>query len=806
MLISYQWLKELLGTDPGVQAVADKLTAAGLEVEGIEHVGAHLAAIKVAKVVSSRPHPTSKNPLTLVTIDTGTSEPIEVVCGAPNVPAPGGLVCFAPIGARVFDKKGVPFTLEPKPIAGIVSTGMLCAEDELLLGHDHAGIIILRAGTPGQTLLEANPALEDWILALNVTPNRPDALGHIGVARDVAALFGLPFAPPSPAKPSRARAANAGESVQVRIDDAKRCPRYDAQVMSDVKVGPSPLWMRARLERLGVRPINNVVDVTNYVMLEQGQPMHGFDLRHVANGHIVVRTATAGETLQTLDGTQRTLTEEDLVIADGTHALALAGVMGGEKSGIANDTTTIVLESAYFEPRGIRRSSKRHAIHSESSHRFERNVDPNGIPRALARAVSLIAELAEATVVGEPVDAYPAPITPRRVTLRHARIRDVLGIEIPHERSEAILRALSFGVASNDATAIQVDVPLHRPDVEREIDLIEEVGRIHGFDRIPGQRPPTSGARAGARRDYALRRRVRETMVGLGIDEAVSFAFISPREIEAAGFGDTAVGRIANPLSVERSIMRPSLLPKLFASVSHAYRHNVPKTRLFEVGTAFGARNDQEPGLLFETTRIAMVLAGARDSYLARPGDVDFYDAKGLVDALCMALVRLVPRYHTERPAPPWAHPRRYAWLELDGHSLGVIGEVHPDVRKRADLPTAVVAVEIDAAPFESLRPLLKARAPGRFPSVRRDVALLLPRNAPAGDVANAMREAAGAACDGVDLFDRYVGKELPEGTHSLAFALWFRSDERTLTDDEVDAWLKAAVAAATARFGAKQR
>jgi phenylalanyl-tRNA synthetase beta chain len=805
-LISYQWLKELLGADPGVQLVADKLTAAGLEVEGIDHVGAHLAPVKVAKVIGSRAHPTSKNPLTLVSIDIGTGEALEVVCGAPNVPSPGGLVCFAPLGARVFDKKGVPFTLEAKPIAGIVSTGMLCAEDELLLGSDHAGIIVLPSGKPGESLLAWNPALEDWILTLNVTPNRPDALGHIGVARDVAALLGIAFTPSAPPRPARTRESSAEFAVEVRIDDVQRCPRYDAAVLTDVTIAPSPLWLRARLHRLGVRPISNVVDVTNLVMLEQGQPMHAFDLREIGSKQIVVRRANDGEVLQTLDGVSRKLVPEDLVIADASRALALAGVMGGEQSGITNDTKTIVLESAYFEPRGIRRTSKRHAIHSESSHRFERNVDPHGIPRALARATALIAELGGGIAVGAPIDAYPKPLPERRITMRHARVRAVLGIEVPADRSEAILRALDFGVVRSDTESITLDVPLHRPDVEREIDLIEEVGRIHGFDHIHGERPPTSGARAGARRDFALRRRLRETLAGLGLDEAVSFAFISPRELEASGFESVPAARIANPLSVDRSVMRPSLLPRLFTTVSYAHRHGVPKTRLFEVGTAFGVENAAEPGLLHETTRIALVLSGPRDSYLSRPADVDFYDAKGLVDALCIALVRVTPRYHTNQPAPAWAHPRRYAWVELDEHRLGVIGEVHPDVRDRAELPRAVVAVEIEAALFDSLRPVMLARAPGRFPTVRRDVALLLPRTAPAGDVGDALRTAAGAACSHVELFDRYVGKELPEGTHSLAFALWFRSDERTLTDDEVDGWVRAAVTAVESRFGAKQR
>jgi phenylalanyl-tRNA synthetase beta chain len=805
MLISYRWLTELLGTDPGASVVEEKLTQGGLEIEGVAHVGKNLASVKVARVVSSRPHPSSKNPLTLVTVDIGGAQ-VEVVCGAPNVPAAGGLVVFAPLGTTLLDKKGASFTLEAKPIAGIVSQGMLCAEDELGLGTDHSGIVVLDAGAPGQSLTDVVPGAEDWILSVNVTPNRPDALGHIGVARDVAALLGIAFRAPEIARPSRIAPPEESANATVELVDATRCPRYDAAVLRDVAVHPSPLWLRIRLHRLGVRPINNVVDVTNLVMLERGQPLHAFDLREVRGSTIVVRRAKDDEPIQTLDGVHRKLTSDDLVIADRERPLALAGVMGGEGSGIANDTNTVLLESAYFEPRGVRRTARRHGIHSEASHRFERDVDIGGVHRALVRAAGLLCDLAGATAVGNTIDAYPRAFVAPRVQLRLARIAAVLGVEVPETAVRAVLASLDFQIAAANEGVLDVQVPTHRPDVTREIDVIEEVGRVYGYGKVPSVLPPQTGARAGTRRDAGLRRRIRTAMAALGLDEAVSYAFVSARDLESSGFGASTHVRITNPLSEERSLLRPSLLPGLFRAAAHAQRHGVPGVRLFEVGTVFSPDAPQERGLAHEVSRVASVLTGPRDAYLARPSGVDFFDAKGVVEALARSLTRSTPAFEASGTPPPWAHPRRFARVMVNGHAIGLVAELHPDVREALDLPTSSVAAELDVAPLGNVRPLEPVRAPSRFPNVRRDVALLVERSQPAGAIGETLREHAGALCERVELFDRYEGKELPPGTHSLAFALWFRAEERTLTDDEVDRWREASVAAASRVHGAKQR
>ncbi len=810
MLVSYRWLTELLGEDPSVERAAKLLTSAGLQVENVTRVGERLRPIVVASVVSSRPHPTSKNPLTLVTVDTGGSR-VEVVCGAPNVPAAGGLVCFAPVGASVLDRKGQPFTLEAKPVAGIVSVGMLCAEDELGIGTDHAGIVVLARGTAGASLLDAVPALGDSILELNVTPNRPDALGHIGVARDLAALLGLRWTPPPPpAPPARDGESDASSAASVRIDDAVGCPRYTASVLEGVRVGPSPLAMRVRLNMLGLRPINSVVDVTNYVMLLYGQPLHGFDLDVLAGQSVVVRRARNRETLMTLDGVTRELHADDLLIADRERPIAIAGVMGGEGSGITNGTTRVLIESAYFEPRGVRRSARRHGMHTDASHRFERGVDPDGVPVALAAATSMLAEISGATVRRGIIDVHPAPAVVRTIRLRTSRARSVLGMPVDDERARGVLESLAFGVSPTSRDGFDVRVPGHRPDVQREIDLIEEIGRIVGFASIPSALPPTSGARAGSKRDYALRRRAREYCTALGLDEAVNYSFISAGDIEAIrGASPTAV-RIVNPLSEDRACMRPSLLPGLLRSAGHALRHGVPAVRLFEIGATFHREHPQEPGLASEKSSLAFVLAGPRDAYLAHADDVDIFDAKGATESLLETLANAVGTFVRTRPAPAWAHPNRYAWVEIEtqagARSVGAIGELHPDVRDAHGFARRVVAAEFVLDAFATDAQARRAVAPGRFPAMRRDVALLLREDTAAGDVLQTLSRAAGELCERVELFDRYVGKELPAGHHSLAFALWFRSEASTLTDELVDDRLRIASEAAAAGHGAVRR
>jgi phenylalanyl-tRNA synthetase beta chain len=816
MIISYAWLCELLGADPGVDVVARALTDAGLEVERVARVGEHLAPVVVAVVKSARPHPSSKNPLSLVTVDVGDGD-LEIVCGAPNVPSPGGRVLFAPVGATVFGGDGQPFTLVEKPVAGIVSRGMLCSEVELGLGADGGGIVVLDEPLPaGTPLTRALPGAVDAILEVNVTPNRPDALGHLGVARDVAALLSLPFAGVTVA-PLPRRPAQPDERARV-ASETLACPRLCAAVMARVTVRPSPLWLRARLFRLGVRAINNVVDASNLVMLELGQPNHAYDLDRVSARTLIARGARDGETLATLDGVARTLTISDVVIADPERPVGLAGVMGGADSAISDGTTRVLLEAASFDASTVRKMSRRHGIHSDASHRFERGVDPASPSLALARLESLLVALAGAEAIDAGVEAH-GPVQPPeapRVTVRTARVATVLGLPVPVAEAARILRALGFAVERESAEELTVRVPSWRPDVTREIDVIEEIGRVHGLDRVPLAVVPSSGARAGARRDYALRRRVREALAALGLDEAVNYAFDARRLFEQAA--TTPSARIANPLSEDRAVMRPSLVPGLLQAAAIGVRHGEPRARLFEVGTVFSSRAPSDPladeskgtdanvGPLDERTHVAFVLVGPRDGYLSDDGGVDVLDGKGVVESLVESLSRATVTAERAGDPPGWAHPAAYGRLRAGESVLGFVAELHPTVREAFRLPPSTVVCELSLSALGEIPAVLRAIAPSRLPAVRRDVALLVSRAQPAGAVAHALQQAAGPRCASVVLFDRYVGRELPEGTHSLAYTLVFTPVERAFTDAEVDAWVRAALDRAAAEFGASQR
>lgn len=802
MILSYHWLTSLLGADPGLERVIDRLTLGGLEVEHVERVGAHLASVSVAKVLSSRPHPTSKNPLTLVTIDRGHgAEPLEVVCGAPNVPAPGGLVAFASLGATVFAKDGAPFTIEARPVAGVVSQGMLCAEDELGIGVSHEGILILDDVAVG-TRLSDIPGMVDHLLTLNVTANRGDALSHRGIAREVAALFDLEFHDDATVASAPVLDVDAADLVHVRVDDGARCPRYAAAVLRGVTIGPSPLWARVRLHRLGVRPINNVVDITNLVMLETGQPLHAFDRDRLRGHRIEVRLARAGEALETLDGISRALTADDLLICDGEGPVAIAGVMGGERSGISPQTTDVVLECAAFDPRSVRRTARRHGMHTESSHRFERGIDETLVPHVVARTVTLFAQLAGASVARGSVDVVSVPYARRAVALRVARQDALLGVSIDAGTSAKILERLGCEV-SRSGDALSVSIPAHRNDLRIEEDLIEEVARVWGYERIPSKLPGSRGVRAGARRDFPARRRMRELLTALGFDEAIHFTFVSPKECQALGFDPESCLRLTNPLSEERSVMRPSLLPKLAGSVAHARRHGEQRVRLFEVGAVFTP--DPRESLPDERTNVAVVMAGPRDAWLAKPEDVDFYDLKGVVEELVEQATGEAPRFHREGALPAWAHPRAAAWVEVGGARVGCVAALHPDVIERMDLGRGAVVAELSLDALAKTLRAPRAKAPSRHPAARRDVSLQLAVAHRAGDVADALRAAAGALCQSVSIIDRYA-KDLAEGEHALTFTLVFRADDRTLQDAEVDAAVQSAVDAVTSRFGAARR
>jgi len=813
MKASYRWIQTLV---PGLKAspaeLAARFTAAGLEVEGVHAYGAACASCLVVEVVSQRPHPT-KSALNLVTVDRGAGSLLEVVCGAPNVPAKGGLVVLAPLGVHL-PAKGV--TIERRTIAGVASEGMLCSESELGLTDQGDGILVLPAGLAkaGTLLKDALPETCDTVYEIGLTPNRPDGLGHIGLAREAAALHALAWKRPEPAAPLRMATGNVESLARVTVEDAERCPHYGASAVVDVTIGPSPLWLRYRLAALGLRSISNVVDVTNLVLLEYGHPMHAFDLDRVRPGpdprSIVVRRAREGEALKTLDGADHTLVADDLVIADGEGAVALAGVMGGASSEITAGTRRVLLECAYFESRGIRRASRRHALHTDSSHRFERGVDPGDVSEVLARASSLITELAGGAAVPGAIHAKAPPPPPVMTTLRSHRLDAVLGVAVPFSEALAILTRLGCRVQAQNPTTAEVVVPTHRPDITREIDLIEEVARVRGMDAIPAVLPRVRPSREDAPRER-ISRRARAAGVELGLSEAVTYSFVSRAALEKVGAPPPTVV-LQNPLSVEQEVMRTSLLPGLLEALSHARRHGERDVRTFTVGSIFlgGSPEGGGGGLPQEPVYFTAILAGERAAYLSKPEPVDVWDAKGLALGFLRRVTGLrtaavVPARADHRPAH--LHPRGAAVVTVLGNPVGSMGPLHPDVLERFDLGGSVVVVEINLSLLGSLAPQPVRYAPiPRFPPSARDLAIVVHDDVPAGDVENAVREVAGALATEVTLFDRFVGGAIPADHRSLAFRIVYRAETQTLTDAEVDVRHAKVVAAVSQRFGATLR
>jgi phenylalanyl-tRNA synthetase beta chain len=811
MKASVRWLRELCPELPDdAKLIGERLTAAGLEVESASTFGLGAEACLIARVVSTRPHP-SRSGLRLVTIHNGAATQ-EIVCGAPNVPEAGGLVVLAPIGAHL-PAKGM--TIEKRSIAGVPSEGMLCSEAELGVGEDADGILVLPPGaaSPGTRLVDAIPAARDTILEIGLTPNRPDGLGHVGLAREAAALFAVPFVLAAPKDPERTQDDLLANHVNLSIEDADRCPHYAAALLTEVRVAPSPLDVRFRLASLGMRAISNVVDVTNLVMLEFGHPMHAFDLETIRGRAIVVRRARAGEALRTLDGVERALEEDDLVVCDGAGPLALAGVMGGQRSEIAKGTERVLLECAYFDPRSVRRTARRHGLHTESSHRFERGVDWGDTRVALARGVSLIAKFAAAVAI-RPARVVEAKALARRtVTLRQDRVRALLGAVVEATDAHGALERLGFSRRASQPGAEVWEVPSFRPDVSREVDLIEEVGRVRGYDSIPTALPPIRASRdAGPRQ--ALARRARQAAVACGLSEAVTYAFVRPADLEAVG-APAATVTLRNPLHEDHSVMRTSLLPGLLRALARAERHGQRDARLFTVGAVFLPRPvrpadlAEHEGLPDERLALTVLVAGDRAAWLHKPEPVDVWDAKGLAEGLVSRILRraVAIRVPSDAERPRALHPRGAAWIDVDNSRIGSFGPLHPDVADAFEIGGAAVIIDLDLGVMQTIgaeQPRFAALP--RFPSSARDVAIVVAEGVAAGDVESAAREVAGELADQVVLFDRFTGGAVPDGHASLGVHIVYRAPDRTLTDAEVDARHREVLSALETRFGATLR
>lgn len=818
MKASYNWLRELLGPSfkAGAAELAERLTRAGLEVEAQHTFGEACAHVYVARVVAKEPHP-SRPKLGLVTVELGAGKTQKVVCGAPNVPEPGGLVVLAPLGTHL-PAKGL--TLEPKDIGGVTSEGMLCSEAELGLRMTggEGGILILPDGTaePGTTLADAIPASCDVVFEIGLTPNRPDGLGHIGLAREVAALYGLPFSP-TPPKPSRIRqGATPKSAVTIRIEDTERCPIYGAALVEGVTVAPSPLGVQYRLEALGVRAISNVVDITNIVMLKYGHPIHGFDLAKIRGGAIIVRRAAEAEALTTLDGQKRALVHDDLVIADAEGPVALAGVMGGQGSEIGDDTKAVLVECAYFATRGVRRTSRRHGLHTESSHRFERGVDPADTPAVLQETCALLCDLAGGTAAELHAIEGPGAADRPTIPLRRDKMNQLLGFPISMETATAILERLgckeTTGKDPKGATSLAFATPSHRPDLAIEVDLIEEVLRVHGIDHVPADLPPMRALGAQA---FDAEKRVIDAAIELGLSQSLTFGFTSAAALSTV-HAPAASFVLENPLGEERAAMRTSLFPGLFESLRRARRHGVSDVRLFVTGARFlpGAAGSK---LATEAPTFAAVIAGKRDAVLSKAEPVDVYDAKGISLAL---VSRSLGRAATATPQPagsrsPLLHPRAAAFVECEGKTVGMFGVLHPEVEEALDLGGSCLVIELDLAALSELGAKTPRYRPiPSLPAATRDVAVVVHDDVACGDVERTIAEAGGALVENVTVFDLFRGGAVPADHRSLAFHVVYRDPlastdpdkARTLTDAEVDERHAAVEKALAERFGARVR
>lgn len=813
MKASLNWLRSLV---PGLPSsgleVADRLTGGGLEVEAIMPFGAGLDQVLVAEVREVQPHPSGHH-LRLVTVDRG-GQSQTVVCGAPNVPAPGGLVCLALIGTTL---PSIGRPLEPREIRGVKSEGMLLSEVEMGIGDDGSGLLILPPGTaPGTPLTTALPAVSDTIFEIGVTPNRPDALGHVGLARDAAAVFGLPFAPPRAESPVRVAGGSIDTRVSVEVHDFERCPHYGALVVEDVTIAPSPLWLRYRLQSLGVRSISNVVDITNLVMLEYGHPMHAFDLDLVRGHRIVVRRAAPGETMKTLDGLERKLVEDDLLICDGEGPVALAGVMGGENTEIRPETKRVLFECAYFMPRGVRRTSRRHGLHTESSHRFERGVDPGDVAEVLAQAGSLATSLSGASAVPGAIHARRDRLEQPTVRLRQDRLDSLLGVHVDLKEASTILQRLGFEVIGPRESEGVLDaiVPTHRPDVSREADLIEEVARVRGLDAIPTVLP---AIRPQPPRDtLMLENSVRLAAVELGLSEAITYSFLAPEALERVG-APAATVRLRNPLTEDRTVMRTSLVPGLLETIARARRHGERSARLFTLASIFlpGAPGDPLPE---ERPSFASVCTGAREIHLGKPEEIDVFDAKGIATEMAKRVsghddVRV--EAFAPSDVPILLHPRAAARLMIGSEQVGRFGMLHPDLVEFYDLASSTAVVEIDLAALRRIGKLVPRYRPiPRLPAASRDIALVVHDDTGAGAVQAVIRDAAGELCESVELFDVFRGQGIPQDHRSLAFHVIYRDPKaatdpenaRTLTDEEVDRRHAEVVKTARERMGAQLR
>ena len=780
MKVPVSWLKEYVDFEDTIEGLSDKLTFAGLEVEAIETVGSDFAGVVVGEILGIEPHP-GADKLRMCTVEYGAEETMRVVCGAPNVEV-GGKYPFAPVGTTL----PCGITLKKAKIRGEVSMGMLCAKDELGLGEDHSGLLVLDAA-----LEPGTPFVQVWgepetVIELEITPNRPDCLSMIGVAREMAVLYGTELKLPETGISETANAVE--DEIAVEVRDPEKCPRYTARVLKGAQIAPSPEWMQKRIEAAGIRPINNVVDITNYVMLETGHPLHAFDKTLVAGNQIVVRAAKPGETMHTLDGAERKLTEEMLVIADAEKPSAVAGVMGGADSEIKDDTSTILLEAATFDTASIRHTAKALGLITDSSYRFQRGVNTESVEWASRRAAALMCELAGAKLCKGVVDVYPQAKPETRIPFSWKRIAAMVGAEISRDRMAEIFQALEIGIEEdNGETAVAVP-PSFRLDLEREVDLVEEVARIHGVDNIPAKTPLAKVVPTADDSRVRAISKLRNHLQGLGASEIMNYTLVNHPLLDLFGKENRELREeLPHPISADQSVLRTSLIPQMVESLGRNHSRQVGEACFYELGRVF-QRLDGAP---VQAERVSLGMMGpVGRSLLEKRAAVSdeemFVWMKGLVEKL-LASQKIDGVSFKAEDRPEFESGKAVSVL-AGGETVGWLGLVNSAARGEWRLtgPVAAAELELEALLKNSFK-ISKVEELAQFPAMGRDIALVLDESVKHEEIVKLVEKAKPKDLESFGLFDVYQGKGIEKGKKSLAYTFTYRSGRQTLTDKKVN-------------------
>ena len=799
MRLALDWLAEWIDL-PKAQELAHRLDMGGFEDSVVEETGPDLSGVRVGHVISREQHPNADR-LSVCRVDLGEGDPVEIVCGAPNVAAEQKVAVATPGSVLPDGTK-----LKKTKLRGVTSHGMICCTRELGLGEEHEGILVLDPGAPVGAPLPEVLTSGDRVLEVGITPNRGDTASVLGIAREVQAHFGGEIRVPASEPPESGAAA--ADPARVSIEAGDVCHHYVARLVSGVRVGPSPEWLTQRLEASGIRPINNVVDVTNYVLLEFGQPLHAFDLSSLRGAEIRVRRAQPGEKLATLDRETRELSGDDLVIADAERAIALAGVMGGADTEVSDATADVLIESAHFHPTAVRLSARRHGLRSEASYRFERGVDREGVVRAADRCALLLAELAGGKVCSGTLEAWgePPQVT-TDVSVSAERANRLLGTAFSTDEMAALLRRVGVECQETQPGLLTGAIPTHRNDLHVPEDLIEEVARIYGYDRIPTTMPTGRLEPVEPRLIQRLVEGAQDALVGAGLCETVSFPFLAESELAGLRLREDdprrRTVRISNPIKEEEPLLRSLLLPTLLRVARQNLARQAERVAIFEVSRVFLPQGGSE--LPREPVEAAALLvdAGQRGLWQEKQAPL-YFQAAGVAERLLSALGYLPT---LREGTAPYLHPGASAAIMVGGRVIGAVGEIHPEVARHFEIDMPCAAFEVD---LSALAELPQRRASyqdvSRFPHIRRDIAVLVDAARPAGEILRGLRKAAGKDCISVDLFDRYEGRGVPEGRVSLAFRLIFQRADRTLTDAEIAPAVEKVVRMLSERFDGELR